>query len=425
MTVRATICSLLAGSALLSGTALAQESDNSLKPQVSGSFVGVAGFVDDDSSTDRNHAFGADAEIRLFGSTVLDNGLVVGYGVQGTFDSDSEGRAWAGGRLSGNLIGGQRGAGDGSGEAFVEKAYVFGRTGFGEVRLGRDHGVADMFAIAAPNVFRTVGVNDWENDITGLIDIHTINDFSGYSTKATYLTPANIFGGVIGGFQFGISYTPDTDACGSDFCSRLQGGLPRTQDGVTLVTTGPNSPFAADAIQSNWEQILELALIYQHYVGDVEIGLGASYVTADEQSGLTTQLFNGTQLFDDYESYAVGVNLAYGGFTLGGSYRNSNGAYISSDDNYIAYDAGISYETGPWGFMFAYGNSDAGHDGTVDPTDTSLFRQTQAYQTGVTYMVGSGVTVGLAGQFVQAEKPATGGGDEEATAILFESAIEF
>ncbi|MEM6852367.1 MAG: porin, partial [Pseudomonadota bacterium] len=173
------------------------------------------------------------------------------------------------------------------------------------------------------------------------------------------------------------------------------------------------------AAESNWEEILEIALYYEQLFGDVTVGLGGSYLTADEQSGLVSAVF------DDYEAYAVGVNLAYGGFTVGGSYRSTNGGYDDRGENgYVAYDAGISYETGPWGFMLGYGNSDSGADAS-DPNDLTLFRQTQAYQTGVTYMFGPGITVGAAAQYVDSEKPEAIGGDEEATAIVFESAIQF
>ncbi|MEL7029688.1 MAG: porin [Pseudomonadota bacterium] len=393
-----------ASTVALAGPTLA--ADN-IKLQLGGFYTGVAGWVDDDNEdSDRQHAFGSDAEVHVFGSTILDNGLEIGFGTSGKLSAgagdDLTGRQWAAGRVSGNLIGGQRSTGGGSDNAFIEKSYIYAISGFGKLVFGREDGAADMLAITSPNIFSAIGINDWEADITDLIDVHTVNDFSGVSTKVTYLTP------IFAGLQIGFSYTPDTDPCGSDFCARTQSAIPPGAVG-----------FGGLAAESNWEEILEIALYYEQLLGDVTVGLAGSYVTADEQSGLVSVLF------DDYEAYAVGVNLAYGGFTIGGSLRSTNGGYDDRDsDGYLAYDAGISYETGPWGFMVGYGNADAGHD-AADSGDATLYRQTEAYQTGVTYMFGPGITVGAAAQYVESEKPDTIGGDEEATAIVFESAIQF
>ena len=51
------------------------------------------------------------------------------------------------------------------------------------------------------------------------------------------------------------------------------------------------------------------------------------------------------------EVWGAGINLGYGGVTLGGSFAEQNDA---GNDDGIAYDAGIAYETGPWAFSFTY-----------------------------------------------------------------------
>ena len=367
-----------------------------------GLVAGLIGSSDRDDKEGDDLELGADAEISIFASTLFDSGLEVQLSAEAGYDEEQEPRAWAGGRLSGNLVGGRGAAFGADSDFFLTEARISAMGGFGEVLFGRDDGVADMLAITAPNIFSALTINDWDTDVTGLIDVHTVNDFSGYATKGTYITP------LFSGAQLGVSYTPELNNCFERACF--------TPVRAYLAQSDPRLSLAA---QTNWEDILEVALYYEHvFSNGVEMGLTGAYVSAQETSGALDALF------DDYEAYSLGANLAFGGFTVGGSYRNSNGGYLSPDDNYVAFDAGLTYETGPWGFMVGYGNSDAGHD-AANPLNTALFRQTRAYQTGVTYMLGAGISVGLAGQFVQADKSPLIGGDEEAAAIVFESSINF
>ncbi|MCA8888551.1 MAG: porin, partial [Parvularculaceae bacterium] len=180
---------------------------------VSGKASVVAGVSDSDGKVD------ADAEIAVKGSTVLRSGLEIGAVVEGRFDKQQPNQMYAGGRYSSMLIGGQRGIAPLTSDAYLQGAYAYARGGFGQVIVGRDHGVGRTFAVTAPTIFRAINVNDWRSDPSGLNDVHTVNDFSGYSTKITYLPPANLLGGALGGLQLGVSYSPSLAHCGEDLCA--------------------------------------------------------------------------------------------------------------------------------------------------------------------------------------------------------------
>lgn len=391
-----------AAAALAAGGAFAADP---VDIDVEGQASVVAGASDGDAKAD------VDAEITIKGSSVLDNGLEIGAAVEGRIDGDQPRQMFAGGRYSSLLIGGPRGVGPLTSDAYVQAAYGYARGSFGQLIVGRDKGVGRTLAVTSPTIFQSINVNDWRSDLSGLNDVHTVNDFSGYSTKITYLPPANFLGGVFGGLQLGVSYSPSLRNCGERLCAPEEGFL-LAPDGSLLIES------------SKWDDVVEAALYYQKEIklgGEgVLFGLGASFVTADEDT------ITGSPVFDSYEAYSVGLNLAYRGITLGGSVKTTNAGIDTPNaaDGYLAFDAGVTYETGPWGFMLGYGQSEANAIGP-NPLDPTLFRDTQTAQAGVTYFLGRGISIGAAAQYVESTKPAAAGGPEDATTVVIESSIKF
>ncbi len=401
--------SALTASVLVSAPTVALAQADPVEFEVSGHASGVAGVSDGDAAAD------ADAEIRVKGSTVLESGLEIGAVVEGRLDGQQPSQLFSGGRYSGLLVGGPRGIAPTDSDAFLQGAYAYARGGFGQVIVGRDHGVARTFAVKAPTLFRSFNVNDWRTDLTGLNDVHTVNDFSGYATKVSYLPPANLFGGAIGGLQLGVSYSPTLADCDNDECLR-ENRLLLTPQGVILDE------------EASFNDVIEAALYYQKEIkvsgsDGLLLGLGASFVTADEDAQIETPAFS------DYEAYSLGLNLGYRGVTVGGSIRStSTGISAVGDDNYLAFDAGLTFRTGEeggdWGFTLGYGRSEADLIGPnlLNPT---LFQDTQTAQAGVTYFLSPGVTVGAAAQFIEATRPEAAGGEAEAATFVIESAIRF
>ncbi|MBI1364542.1 MAG: porin [Alphaproteobacteria bacterium] len=380
-----------------------------VKLQVSGEATAVAGVSDGKAKGD------ADADVKLKGSTVLENGVEIGAVVEGRLDGQQPDRLYAGGRYSSLLIGGPRGIAPLGSDAFLEGAYAYSRGSFGEIIVGRAPGIARQLAVTSPTIFRSINVNDWRTDLSGLNDVHTVNDFSGYSTKITYMPPANFLGGVVGGLQLGVSYSPALADCGDRLCAPDKGFV-LAPDGTLLTDT------------AHWQDVLEGALYYQKGVrigGDrLLVGLGASVVTAQKDSSQAL-----SPIFGDYKAYSVGLNLGFRGITIGGSLKTTNAGLANLDkEGYLAFDAGVTFRTGEekgdWGFMLGYGQSEADPVG-INPADPILFRNTQTAQAGVTYFIGRGITIGAAAQFVESKKPAAAGGQEEAATAVIESSIKF
>ncbi|HXI88327.1 MAG TPA: porin [Parvularculaceae bacterium] len=396
----------LSAAALAAGAAYAADP---VKVEVSGDASAVGGVSDGKAKGD------ADADVKVKGSTVLDNGVEIGGVVEGRLDGQQPYHLYAGGRYSSLLIGGPRGIAPLGADAYIEGAYAYSRGAFGEIIVGRAPGIARQLAVTSPTIFRSINVNDWRTDLSGLNDVHTVNDFSGYSTKITYMPPANFLGGVVGGLQLGVSYSPALADCGERLCAP-QRGFVLAPDGTLLTDS------------AHWQDVLEGALYYQKGVrigGDrLLVGLGASVVTAQKDSSQAL-----SPIFGDYKAYSVGLNLGFRGITIGGSVKTTNAGLANIDkDGYLAFDAGVTFRTGEekgdWGFMLGYGQSQADPVG-INPIDPILFRDTQTAQAGVTYFVGRGITIGAAAQFVESKKPAAAGGQEEAATAVIESSIKF
>ncbi len=372
---------------------------------VEGEVSAAAGISDGEEKADAN------AEVTAKASTILDNGLELGAVVSGRLDADQPYQTYAGGRYSSLLIGGPRGIAPVGSDAYLQGAYAYARGAFGQIIVGRDQGVARTLAVTSPTIFSAVNINDWQTDFSGLNDVHTVNDFTGHSTKISYMPPANL----LGGLQVGVSYSPSLRNCGDRLCAP-ESGFIITPDGTMLTET------------SHWDDAIEAALYYQKGIrvggtSPLFVGVGASFVTADEDT------LSGSMFYDDYEAYSVGLNLAYRGITLGGSVKTTNAGLASfEEDGYLAFDAGVTFRTrggeGNWGFMLGYGQAEANAIGP-NPLDPTLFRDTQTAQAGVSYLVGRGITIGAAAQYVESKKPAAAGGPEEAATVVIESSIKF
>jgi hypothetical protein len=379
-----------------------------VKVEVEGEASAAAGLADGDAKADAN------AEVSVKGSTVLDNGVELGAVVSARLDGDQPSQLFGGGRYSSQLIGGPRGIAPDGSDAYLQGAYAYARGSFGEFIVGRDQGIARRLSVTSPTIFSAVNVNNWQTDLSGLNDVHTVNDFTGYSTKLTYMPPANFLGGVLGGLQLGVSYSPVLSNCG-DFLCAPEAGYVIAPEGVML------------AENSHWGDAVEAALYYEKglRVGSdrLFVGVGASFVTAAEDARSPSEIYN------NYEAYSLGLNLAFRGITLGGSVKSTNAGLASFEsDGYLAFDAGVTFRTGEEegdvAVMFGYGQSEADTLG-LNPFDPALFRDTRTAQAGVSYVLGRGITIGAAAQYVESKKPVAAGGPEEAATVVIESSIKF
>ncbi|MDV7339863.1 porin [Terasakiella sp. A23] len=234
-----------------------------------------------------------DTEIYFRGSTKLDNGLTVGVVIDKEADSNA---------------------------TVQDDVYVsVSSDALGTVRLGATKGASYGLSHASPDV----GIGHNDGDIQNWIASNITNaDFANNTftsgadgQKVVYLTPN------FGGFQAGASY----------------GIVPESPTGT--VNVGGTS--TTSDIQYN------VGVAYNGDFGGVSVGADVNYELID--NGGT----NGTSVNNESKGRA-GLSIGVAGFTIGGSYIAKNNVGAVSSKDMTGWDAGVSYETGPYGVSFSY-----------------------------------------------------------------------
>ena len=369
-----------------------------------------SGRIDDDIAAD----FIADAKAEFEASTITQGGLEYGVNIEARAQYD-EGRRGFGGRVgdcpaanpdcASTLVGTTPTAIRGHTSQFytdgpsneqdaefaVEGAYLFLRSSYGDVTLGRDDGAAYLFSLGAPTLL-AVGASNSPVDYTGLDSVKTVNDASGFAEKITYTSP-RLLGDQIGlGVQIGASYAPNARACGVDYCVRSNGSD------------------ESGALSPDLDDVIEFGLaLDRKFAGGLEVEVTGTYARASEQSNLAA--------FDDLSAFNAGIEVSLDDWTLGGSWLNSNNAL--EDGDYTAWDIGLTWKPSALGFTLGYGEAD----------DDNIDLSSKQAVAGVTYDFDR-FTLGTGVQYVDRDVPVVTGGvrnleSERAAAFFIEGGFKF
>jgi len=207
--------------------------------------------------------------------------------------------------------------------ARFETAYLQIDGGYGEVRIGKDSGVASRFQEGAKSVLSHARLDNTLLDPTGLSTIQTRHNLTGPSAKISYASPRLI------GIRAGASFTPAADA-----------------DGLDRRPAAAAGQLAPDA-----ENAVELALNASRRFRDsgwrVDVGLGWS--NADISSGGLTAFS------DEVESWSAGTRIEKDEWTFGTSWVSSDNGL--ADGDYSAWSAGLHREAYSTEFSAEYGES--------------------------------------------------------------------
>jgi predicted porin len=353
-------------------------------------------FPSEDSGTNEIN-FGSSSEIHFIGSSTLDNGLEVSFHAELELESDDQ-------------------AYNGYPADEIDEVYVQFDGGFGRVQFGQQDGVMDQMAVTAPLTFMGHAHNDLEDRSMDPFapqgqpnTINTVGDISGDFIKLIYFTPS------MNGLQLGFSYTPNP-------CKNNQG-------------------YAGCVYEQYARNYWEVSGTWEASYNNVAFAFSGGYGQGE-----------GAYHYDDPSEWTVGANVGFGGFTLGGSYKESNatGEWYGvnpglgpwsgedSDSEITAWDVGITYETGPWGFNLAYGQQES-DSYTNDPYYTSddsvLFESdAESWIAGLTYKYGPGMQIGFGVQYLSNEFDVTGVDgpfvdryftDFDGTSVFIENTITF
>jgi len=311
----------------------------------------------------------SNSEIIFSGKTTLDNGLEVGVQVQ----------------LEANTSGDQ-----------IDESYAFVEGSFGRFLIGSENSAAYLMHYAAPNVGLAINSGSQTQHIInptgggmfrtvfGSTFIEPAGDNDGQ--KITYFTPR------FSGFQFGVSYLPDVDATGGD----------------------RNSLTTEQAVYHNG---FSVGLNYVNSFSGFDLAAAGGYYYASAPDGSLDP--RGGSL-DDFQAFSLGLNVGFGGFTVGGSYADISEGVVTGTRTTEGqgYDVGVSYETGALGFSLTYYHGETDGDFFIAGED-----EHDSYSGSVSYAIGPGVS--LIGTVGYTEFDGEAGADNDGVYVTTGLALSF
>lgn len=212
---------------------------------------------------------------------------------------------------------------DSGSRARVELAYLQIDGGYGELRVGKDRGVADRFHEGSKSVLGHARLDSTFLDPTGLSTIRSRHKLTGPSAKISYASPRLL------GVRAGMSFTPEANADGLD--RRPAAGT----SGISPLT----------------ENAVEFALNANRRFRDsgIRMDLGLGWSNADvSATGLAAP-------YSSVESWSAGTRIEKDDWTFGTSWLSSDNGLPNSD--YSAWSAGLHREVYNTEFSAEYGQS--------------------------------------------------------------------
>ena len=339
-----------------------------------GGYMGFqAAAFDNDAANSSDRDFQSETELHVKAKGKADNGLEYGANMELTLStSDTTNADETNLYLAGDWGRVELGDQDGAGS---EMAVLAPSVGIGQVR-----GSYNDFVIAADRGHRnSEGASD-----TFLKAIDT-ND----ATKVTYYSPK------LAGFQAGVSYAPEVDDDAD----------------------GEQVQFADNA--GNHDNAFELGLHYAGEISGVGVKVGGKYTMADAKTGSGRE---------DIGAWGLGAQLAYNGFTVGGSYVDDGDSGLATgtaNDDVTKVTLGVTYETKVWGVGLSYAQVDFDNAGTSFEAAgaTGSGGDYTAWGVGATYKIAPGLSTGV--DFVAYDRDRVTGADSDGNVLITEIRAAF
>ena len=245
----------------------------------------------------------------------------------------------------------------------VDEHYVYVKGDFGKVILGAENSAAYLMQVSAPRFlgWKTFDNNfeTWESVSSYEKPLH--DNYSGDANKLSYMTPK------VGGFQFGFSMTPS----GSN------------KDGV-----GAGSKKSLVEKDAGYDDVMSYAVAYGGDLGGAKVKLSYTYEEGEKSD------------VDDSE-YAVGAQLGFGNFSIGGHYFEAD---EPNGNDWEIMHYGAAYKMGDTTLGFAIQNQE---DSTASNTD----KDADILVIGGSTKLMSGVKLTYSYEQVESDKASEGDSD--------------
>jgi hypothetical protein len=351
------------------GTSVANAQDASLELSAFSDFMAGVASQDDENGGfhEDDYDFSTNTEFEVSGQVTLDNGITAGLDIEVEADN-ADGTDFDGDNIDENVI------------------YLDGS--FGRVEFGHEDGAGDVMAYGATSI-KAVYYGTYNNTTGGLVaygtgdaPVLTNPVQSSDATKITYFTPR------IAGLQAGVSVAPDGNA---DNVIPARGELETTdlyEAGLNYVNSFNGFDIAA-SVTGGYRNVTET---------DTAEG------TFTNAAGQDIELEGDPFIDGGGDEYSVtpGIVVGFGGFEFGGSVGFGQLVVDGEEEDFLAYDAGIAYSTGPWSVSLT---------GLYSEVETSSGDEDERYElnSGINYALGSGVRIFLSAAVGEEEEGEDGG----------------
>lgn len=331
---------LLATTALACFMAVPAQAEMTVK--VGGYTAVQAALFDNDTANGSTRDFLSESEVHVKVTNTADNGLEYGAYIElQTSTSDT---------------------------VKADEANLFLQAGWGRLELGDQDGAGSVMTVYAPYVGAGQVAGSYMDFVPAADRGYRPSEGPGDpffkaldtsdATKITYYTPK------FSGFQAGVSYAPERDNA----------------------SDGEQVQFSSST--GNHDNAYEIALAYAGTFNDVSMKLGGEYNGAPAKSGSG---------LEDISAWALGAQLGYNGFTLGGGYKHDGDSGQSTgtaNDSVTGWNLGLTYESGAWGVGASYVNIDFDSAASVFEVTgaTGSGGDYSAYGAGATYKLAPGLS---------------------------------
>ena len=305
-------------------------------------FFGFGEIDNDNDDVDRNSTnLFSDGEVWFVGEYTADNGITFGANIQlESFQSDPD---------------------------QVDENFAFIEGSFGRINVGSENSAAYLMQYSAPEAGAPLN-SGW---VTAFIPpddqvaafrhpaVSTFLDYGNDENGISYFTPR------FAGFQLGVTYTPTIDGGGD----------------------GSNQPADTDCSGAGNEcdgsNGFSVGLNFVESFNGFDVAVAGGFRTATEAFTAVENGVTGRSQTDQLYQYSAGLNLGFGGFTVGGSF-----GYEDSDQatEGHSWDAGVSYSTGPITVAATYFQSESEGDQATDGEDELM-----AAKVAINYTLAPGI----------------------------------
>jgi predicted porin len=282
-----------------------------------------------------------------------------------------------------------------------DKAFAFidSRESLGRLEIGdQDDAIDRMFVAGEDALVGRAGFDGELADIFRFGDtwIGVSNNNTGKATKVTYFSER------FAGFQVGASFTPDAGSQGASFGKKDNDGDPNNVIGLAANYVGEFGDFG-----------LVVSGFYEDGDGDVS--------TADNPGASA----------EDVETYGVGLNISYAGFTFGAGWVDLTESNLLKSDSNAGADqgewisVGLGYRSGPWGVWVGYYKAEIGIAGSVGDTENEVIAIDAEYEIAPGWLLAGSIGFNEADNRGRSETFGLETGDNDGTAGIIYNIFTF